>query len=61
VVLQLVTSVILARLLTPEDFGLIAMVTALTNFAAVFGELGLSAALIQREDLREGTARRRSG
>jgi PST family polysaccharide transporter len=54
VVLQLATSVVLARLLTPEEFGLIAMITVLTNFVGVFSEFGLAAALIQRSDLREG-------
>jgi len=39
----------LARLLQPEDFGLIAMVSAFTGFAAVFKDLGLSMATIQRD------------
>jgi PST family polysaccharide transporter len=41
----------LARLLTPNDFGLIAMVTAITNFALVFKDIGLSTATIQRAEL----------
>ena len=31
--LQIAASIILARLLTPEDFGLVAIVTVLTSFA----------------------------
>ena len=54
VVLQFATSVVLARLLTPEDFGLLAMIMVLTNFALLFGEFGFSAALIQQPELSEG-------
>ena len=39
---------ILALLLRPEDFGLVAMVTALTAFAGIFVDVGLSMATIQR-------------
>ena len=43
--------VLLARLLTPDDFGLVGMVAVLTGFAAVFGESGLGVALVQRREL----------
>lgn len=39
---------ILARLLTPHDFGLVGMVTACTGFVALFQDAGLSLAAIQR-------------
>jgi len=42
------TTVILARLLTPEDYGLVAMVTAVTGFVSIFKDMGLSAAIIQK-------------
>lgn len=42
---------ILARLLQPEDFGLVAMVGFFTNFAAMFVDSGLSKATIQREEI----------
>lgn len=48
---QIVVTMILARLLSPEDFGLVAMATVFTNFALIFGELGLSSALIQKQDI----------
>ncbi len=54
IVLHFGVTVVLARMLTPEDFGLLAMITVLTNFALLFGELGFSAALIQRTELAEG-------
>lgn len=51
VLLGLATIPILTRLLDPEDFGLIAMVAVLTNFAAMFVDAGLSAATVQREGI----------
>ncbi|HUU43230.1 MAG TPA: lipopolysaccharide biosynthesis protein, partial [Planctomycetota bacterium] len=42
---------VLARLLTPADFGLIAMVTAVIGFMVLFKDLGLSYATIQKKDL----------
>jgi PST family polysaccharide transporter len=45
--LQLCGTLLLARILTPEDFGLIAMVTAVTGFFLIFKDLGLTEATIQ--------------
>lgn len=42
---------VLARLLAPEDFGLIAMVTALTGFVGMFKDAGLSMATVQRQEI----------
>jgi PST family polysaccharide transporter len=50
-VLQLAAISLLARLLSPEDFGLIAMVTAITGFALMFRDLGLSAATVQKAEI----------
>jgi O-antigen/teichoic acid export membrane protein len=47
--LSLISTVILARLLTPRDFGLVAMVTTITGFLRVFKDAGLSIATVQRE------------
>jgi len=52
VVLNIGITIILARLLSPREFGLIAMVTVITGFANVFPELGFSAALVQKQDIR---------
>ncbi len=43
----------LARLLTPDDFGLIAMVLAFTGVAHLLVDVGLGAALIQKKDVSE--------
>lgn len=41
----------LARLLTPADFGLVAMVAPITGFVALFKDLGLSMATVQWQKL----------
>jgi len=46
--LQLIATAILARLLAPSDFGIIAMVLVFTGFADLFKDLGLSHATIQK-------------
>ncbi|WP_407331002.1 lipopolysaccharide biosynthesis protein [Enterovibrio sp. 27052020O] len=44
---QIVSNVVLARLLTPQDFGLVAMVTVVATFIVMFKDLGLSQATVQ--------------
>jgi len=51
-VLRLATTVLLARLVAPEDFGLIAIALVVVNLAALVSGLGLGPALVQRTDLR---------
>lgn len=50
-VMQLGSNALLARILTPGDFGLIAMVTALTGLLEMFKDAGLSMATIQRVNI----------
>jgi O-antigen/teichoic acid export membrane protein len=52
-VLGMVSTVVLARLLTPADYGLVGMVAVITGFVAIFKDLGLSSATIQKTDLKE--------
>src|SRR5262245_15137313 len=49
--LTLIQAVVLARLLMPEDFGLVAMVATVTGFLRVFKDAGLSTATIQRSEI----------
>ncbi|MEJ2239585.1 MAG: lipopolysaccharide biosynthesis protein [Gemmatimonadales bacterium] len=44
---------ILARLLTPADYGLIAMVTVIVGFMTMFKDFGLSMATVQRAELTQ--------
>ena len=41
----------LARLLLPEDFGLIALATTFISFASIFATQGFTTALVQRSEL----------
>ena len=50
-VIQMVGTIVLARLLTPEDFGLIAMVTAFSILFQNFGMRGFTEATIQSEEI----------
>ena len=49
--IQIASNVVLARLLSPSDFGLIAMVMAVTTFIVLFKDIGLSQATIQQKDI----------
>ncbi len=49
--IQMASLVILARLLTPHDYGLIAMVMTVAGIAEIFRDFGLSAAAIQAPTL----------
>jgi PST family polysaccharide transporter len=51
VAIAVLSTIVLARLLTPADFGLLAMVFSLTAFASTFRDLGLPMAMVQRETL----------
>jgi|SRR5262252_903698 len=53
---QFVTMTILARLLTPADFGVFAMATPFVWILMTFGDLGLAAAVLQQHELKEGQA-----
>jgi PST family polysaccharide transporter len=56
IVIQLASTVVLSRLLSPNDYGIMAMVMAVTGFAGLFRDLGLSSATIQRDQLTHGQA-----
>src|SRR4051794_31927260 len=51
--LRIVSLVVLARLLDPQDFGLVAMVTSVTGVYYLCSTAGLSTATIQRADITE--------
>lgn len=46
---EMLRTVILARFLSPADFGLMAMVTLVIGFAQMYTDLGISAAIIHRQ------------
>lgn len=47
---NLIISIVLARLLTPEEYGLVALVTIFITISNVFIENGFGTALIQKKD-----------
>jgi O-antigen/teichoic acid export membrane protein len=50
-VIQMGGTIILARLLTPEDFGLVAMVTSFSLLLQNFGLNGFTEAILQKEEI----------
>lgn len=48
----LLVLVVLARLLTPADFGLAAAAVVVIGFLAIFAELGIGPAVVQRQELQ---------
>lgn len=51
VVLQLVISAVLARLLTPEEYGIVAVITVFTSFFSILADLGVGNAVVQNQSL----------
>lgn len=51
--IALVIGIVLSRLLGPSQFGLIMMVTVITQFAHVFASMGFASALIQKKEIDE--------
>ena len=54
IIIQVVGVVVLARMLLPGDYGLVAMVTSIVGVAEIFRDFGLSAAAIQSKSLSRG-------
>jgi PST family polysaccharide transporter len=50
-ILQVLAIVVLARLLSPEDFGVMAMVFPIIAFATIFQQAGLGMAVLQRQSV----------
>jgi O-antigen/teichoic acid export membrane protein len=58
---QVIAIVVLARLLSPYEFGVVTAATLVTQFALIFAEFGVGPYVVQRADLNEngiGTAYR---
>ena len=54
--IQMIATVILARLLTPADFGLVAMVTTFSLLLMNAGFNGITEAVVQRDEIDHGLA-----
>lgn len=53
ILINLVFTMILARLLTPEDYGVVAVVTVFTTFFSIFSDMGLGSAVVQNKELTD--------
>lgn len=53
VIISLVVTGILARLLSPDDFGVAAIATVIIAFFSIFTDVGLSPAIVQHKELSE--------
>lgn len=53
VIINVLFTVVLARLLSPEDYGIVAVVTVFTSFFSIFADLGFGTAVIQNKELSE--------
>lgn len=51
--ISFVNTLLLARLLTPEDYGLMAIVMVIVGFIGFFNEIGLGSAIKQRLDINQ--------
>ena len=53
VILQLGFSAVLARILLPEDYGVIGVMTVFTTFFSVLANMGIGTAVIQNKELSD--------
>lgn len=51
ILIQLLVTAILARILKPEDFGVVAILTVFMTFFNILSDVGISPAIIQKKDL----------
>ncbi len=49
--ISFVNTLILARILSPDDYGLMAMALVVTGFVGFFNEIGLGSAIIQKKEI----------
>lgn len=53
IAVQLIVTAILARLISPDDFGLLSIVTVFTAFFQLFSDMGIGVAIVQYRNLSE--------
>ncbi len=52
-IISILVSMVLARLLSPKDYGTVAIVSVIIAFLQMFVSLGIGPAIIQRKDLSQ--------
>lgn len=53
IIISLIVSAILARLISPEEFGILSAATVIINFLTIFTSMGIFPAIIQNKNLTE--------
>lgn len=53
VIVSLLVTAVMARLLSPADFGVVAIATVLINFLSIFATMGIGPAIIQKRGLSD--------
>lgn len=53
ILINLIVTAILSRILSPEDFGVIALATVFITFFSILSESGIGSAIIQKKDLNK--------
>lgn len=52
-IIQLIINLVLARLISPQEFGVVAIITVFSNFFILFSDMGIGASIIQMKELRQ--------
>lgn len=53
IIISLIVTAVLARLIVPEEFGIVAIATVIITFFAIFSDLGIAPAIVQNKELNE--------
>ncbi len=53
IIIQIIVSAILSRILSPDDFGVIVVITVFSTFFSMIANMGFSTAIIQNKDLNK--------
>lgn len=53
IIISIIISAVLARLISPSDFGVVTIATVLISFLEIFAGLGIGPAIIQRKELTD--------
>lgn len=51
IIISLVVTAVLARLISPDDFGIVAIATVIIAFFGLFTDIGISSAIVQNKEL----------
>ena len=52
-IIQLIINLVLARLISPQEFGVVAIITVFSNFFILFSDMGIGPSIIQMKELRQ--------